>query len=392
MITGERVAAGRKVAGLTQQGLARKARVSLSTVKRAERGGQVSRRAVRAIAVALDLRVSQIAPGPDAPLPDQDSAVWAPVTEALDGRYPPGGGGMPGLGALQSDFGDLAGLHLATRYTAMLAVLPGLLRDTDTLVSAGSPATARRARRLRLSLRQITGAFLTHVQQHEAAGRAFDLAEQDADTPLLAAAVADERCWGMIRQGMFARTAEYAHRLAAETGEPLATASREELAAWGRLLVRAAAAAVRDNREAEAAEALRLARMAAAGCGPDFLLPYAAWHLYGPVTVQAATSEFHAVCGRPDLVLAIDARLSGLRRNLPVPRFAPSQRLDVASAHVMLGHPEEAFAVLRQLQARRPEWLPRQPAAHEILRTAISQRRRLTGEMRELAKAMNASL
>ena len=73
---------------------------------------------------------------------------------------------------------------------------------------------------------------------------------------------------------------------------------------------------------------------------------------------------------------------SSLRR---VHRFSPSHRLDVAHAHVTLRHYPEAIKVLQELRQARPQWLPQQRYARDILTTVITRRRTLTGEMRELA-------
>jgi alkylhydroperoxidase/carboxymuconolactone decarboxylase family protein YurZ len=168
------------------------------------------------------------------------------------------------------------------------------------------------------------------------------------------------------------------------------TAGREELAAWGRLLVRASAAAVRDNRPGEAAEALRLAGMAAAGTGGDFQLPYAPWHVFGPVTVSVMAAENAMILDRPGEALAIAREVEDAR--VPVVRYAPSHRLDVAAAHAALRQYPEAVGVLRELRRTRPEWLPRQRYAADILGKIVQRRRTLTPDMRELAGFLRLAL
>jgi hypothetical protein len=73
------------------------------------------------------------------------------------------------------------------------------------------------------------------------------------------------------------------------------------------------------------------------------------------------------------------------RARLPVRRYAPSHRLDVAQAHVTLRQYPEAVGVLQQLRQERPEWLPYQRHASDILGKIIQRRRTLTPEMRDLA-------
>ena len=126
-----------------------------------------------------------------------------------------------------------------------------------------------------------------HTWQFEAAEEAFSLALADAPDELTAMAVVDERSWGLIRQGRVTETMDTAQQWATDH-EPKMTAGPDELAAYGRLMVRASMAAVRDNRTAEADEALRLARMAAAGIGRDLIVPHAPWHVFGPVRSKSS--------------------------------------------------------------------------------------------------------
>jgi hypothetical protein len=87
--------------------------------------------------------------------------------------------------------------------------------------------------------------------------------------------------------------------------------------------------------------------------------------------------------GRPGETLAIARELTGSR--MPLPRFAPSHRLDVAAAHTALRQYPEAIGVLTQLRQSRPEWLRQQRYASDILSKIIRRRRSLTGEIRDLA-------
>jgi hypothetical protein len=260
-------------------------------------------------------------------------------------------------------------------------VLPALLRDADALVAGSVNGAQTRARALRAQIRQVTGALMLHTWQFDAADKAFDLAMADADDPLIAMSVVEERCWGLIRQGKLAEARGLAFRWADE-GEPRISADRYELAAWGRLLIRASAAAVRDNQPGEARDALRLARMAAAGTDQDYSLRYAPWHVFGPVAVSVAAAENATIQDNPQEALDIAWQLTQLK--LPVRKYAPSHRLDVAQAHVMLRQYPEAISVLQQLRKERPEWLPRQRHASDILTKIIRRRRTLTTEMRDL--------
>jgi len=386
---GDRVREARKRRGFTQDDLARAAGVSKSLIRKLEQHEITDTRLETAhkIAAALGVPTSALIPQGDAPVPRQESlAAWQPVRNALDGTPDAQLPEEPTLQGVCSTFRGVLPLLLASRFTELGVVLPALLRDADALVSGSVNGAQVGARTVRAQIRQVTGALMLHTWQFDTADKAFDLAMTDADDPLIAMSVVEERCWGLIRQGKLAQARELAFQWADE-GEPKFSANRSQLAAWGRLLIRASTAAVRDNQPGQARDALRLARMAAAGSDRDFNLPYAPWHVFGPVTVSVAAAENATIQDNPKAALDIARRLT--RLNLPVRRYAPSHGLDVAQAHVSLRQYPEAIGVLQQLRDERPEWLPRQRHASDVLTKIIQRRRTLTPEMRDLASFVN---
>lgn len=390
---GARVQSARKRRGMTQRELAEASGLSLPAIKKIEQGAYGSMRleTVRRLAVALGVSTSALrGDAPDAPEPARESVQrWEPVRRAIGGEF---GDAEPAeeptLEGLRSAFRSVTPLLLDGHLDATGNVIPGLLRDADTLTGIVPGQRRTEALTLRSWIRQVAGSLMLHVWEFDAAGRAFDLALADAQDPLTAASVTEERCWGLIRQGRLAETRELAFRWADETEPRMSRASREELAAWGRLLVRGGAAAVRDNRPDEAGQALRLARMAALGARRDFLLPYSPWHVFGPSSVAITMAEHAAIGRQPEAVLEIDGRLE----KSPTMRFAPSHRLDVAHAHAMLHHDAEAVAELQELRVKRPEWLAHQRHAADIIQMMIRRRRSLTADMRALADAVNLPL
>ncbi|SRR6266487_2926313 len=393
-MVGARVREARKRIGLTQQELARSSGVSVSLVRKLEQGeyGGVRLETVRKLAVVLGLATSALMSQPDAPEPDVgDAGRWEPLRRAIDGEHREQPGGAPTLEGVRSALAEVMPLLVDGRFTETGTLLPTLLHDADVLVSA-SPSSARiTAKSLRAQARQLAGSLMLHAWQFDAANRAFDMAMGDACDPLTAMSVVEERCWGLIRQGRLTETRELAFRWA-ELAEPkMSVASRDQMAAWGRLLMRASAAAVRDNRPDEARDALRLVQMAAACAGRDYVLSYSPWHVFGPVTASVTAAENAAKSGQPDVTLAIARQLEGaaLRR---VHRFSPSHRLDVAHAHTTLRQYPEAIKVLQELRQARPQWLPQQRYARDILAAVITRRRTLTNEMRDLAMFLRLPL
>jgi transcriptional regulator with XRE-family HTH domain len=378
---------------MTQRELAEASGLSLPAIKKIEQGAYGSMRleTVRRLAVALGVPTSALrGDEPDAPEPSQESVQrWEPVHRAIGGEFSDAEPAEePTVEGLRSAFRSVTPLLLDGSLDATGNVIPGLLRDAGTLVEIVPGERRSEALTLRSWIRQAAGSLMLHVWSFDAAGRAFDLALADAQDPLTAASVTEERCWGLIRQGRLAETRELAFRWADEAEPRMSRASREELAAWGRLLVRGGAAAVRDNRPDEAGQALRLARMAALGARRDFLLPYSPWHVFGPSSVAITMAEHAVIQRQPEAVLEIDTRLEKSRTM----RLAPSHRLDVAHAHAMLHHDAEVIAELQELRVKRPEWLGHQRHAADILQMMIRRRRSLTADMRALADAVHLPL
>jgi transcriptional regulator with XRE-family HTH domain len=391
---GSRVREVRKRQGLNQRQLAAKANLSLSTVKKIEQShyGPVRLPVRRKLAAALGITVTDLDARPDPPVPHpQDAPQWQPVQAAIAGQHVGQLESEPDLDGLSDDLGHALNLLLGSEFGALAEAVPLLLAEADALVASSVNGQQVKARALRAQIRQVAGSLMLHTWQFDAAEEAFAAAIADAPDELTAMAVVDERSWGLIRQGRLAETQDTAHQWAADH-EPKMTAGPDELAAYGRLMTRAAMAAVRDNRPDEAAEALRLARMAAAGIGRDIIVPHAPWHVFGPVTVSVFAAESAMILEQPERVLAIGRRLAGTRPAMPLPRFAPSFQLDIAHAHAMLHNDDDAVAVLQELRAARPQWLPRQRYAADILDVLFAHRRTLSRDMQELAEAVRLPL
>lgn len=309
---------------------------------------------------------SSLAAGPDAEPPGQsDIAACEPVRRALEGRHPgPQPEEAPTLAGLEDAFAGVVPLLTGNQYAEVGAMLPGLLRDADTLVGLTTDGEQAAARKLRSQVRQVTALTLAHTWQFEPAGDAIELARDDASDGLVEMSAVDEQCWGLIRAGRLAETRELA-ALWADRAEPRMKAARDEMAAWGRFLLRLSTAAVRDNRPGEAADALRYAKVAAQAAGADFRPAASPWQVFGPATVAVIEAENAGIQGRPERVLAIGERLRpGM---FPVSRHYYRHRLDAAAAHSALRQYAEAVGVLRDVHAGAPEWLVQQRYARDIL-------------------------
>jgi DNA-binding XRE family transcriptional regulator len=369
---------------MTQQELARLSGVSLSYVRKLEQGchdGGVRLETAHKLAAVLEVPTSALVTEPDAPAPDRGSVLgWEPVRRALEGTHGAEPAGEPTLAGVRAGVRGAVSAVLDSRYADLRVTLPVLLRDADALVGVSADAGARRARS---QLRQVTAYMLGQVWQFPAAQKAIDLAIQDADSELAVMAAADWKCWLLLRQGRLNECGQLATRWADDAEPRMSKATRSELASWGRFLVQVSSAAVRDNRPDEARDALRLARMAATGIGPDVSPASSPWQEFGQATVARVAAENATIQDRPDVTLSISSQItSGSFRVL---RNWNRNRLDVAHAHMVMRRYPEAVTVLQEVRGAAPEWLVQQRYAADILGKVFERRRNLTAEMRELA-------
>lgn len=391
--TADRIRTVRKRRGMTQRELATAAGLSPSTVKKIEQDGYPSMRleTLHKLARALRVTTSVLAAGPDAEEPERvDVDLWEPVRRALEGAPGTEPDEEPTLDGLRAAFGAAMPPLVANHYDEVRFMLPSLLRDADRLVAQSVNGTQSAARSLRSQIRQVTALLMSHTWQFDTAAEAVELARDDAGDGLTQMAAVDQQCWGLIRAGRLGETRELAARWADDAEPRISRATPDELAAWGRLLIRVSTAAVRDNRPGEAADALKLARVAAVACANDFRLPSSPWDTFGPSTVAVIAAENAVIQERPEAALSIGAHLR--RESFPNSRYWYRHRLDAARAHVMIREYAEAVEVLQEIHAAAPEWLVQQRYARDILGRIVDKRRTLTDEMRDLADAVRLPL
>jgi hypothetical protein len=197
-------------------------------------------------------------------------------------------------------------------------------------------------------------------------------------------------CWLLLLERQFEQVFDLATRWADRVEPKLSTATRAELSTWGWLLLRASAAAIRDNRPGEAAATMRLAQAAAAAVGPDRGSYHSYWTTFGPATVAMKNVENAVVSDRPDTALRLAGNVPpGLR---PTSDNRNRHLLDVAAAHLALRDYPQGFDVLYRLAKEAPLWLAQQQAAKDLLGQIVARRRTLTPQMRELAEAISLPL
>ncbi|OEV13907.1 helix-turn-helix domain-containing protein [Streptomyces nanshensis] len=375
----------RKRRGMTQQQLSRSAGVSLSTVRKTEQGETETMRmeTARRFATALRVPTTALLARDEAPAHAGTVDHWAPVRAALAAPPQAQPQEPPTTEGVREALQAAEPLFSGDRFADLAALLPQLLRDADAL-DGDDPG----ARAVRVRLLQLTGWLLTQTRQYEAAEMALDRAEADANDRFSCAASVNTRCWLLLRTGRLTKARELATRWADDTEPRLSKATPEELSTWGWMLLRVSAAAVRDNRSGEAADALRMARAAAVALGREHA-PHADFlRTFGPTTVVLKRAENASVTDQPDVVLRVAATVpkGGLR---PTSNNRNRHLLDVANAHTSMRQYGDAVETLQKIRENSPEWLPQQRFAQDIMGRIIDSRRTLTAEMRELADAIS---
>lgn len=381
---GDRLREARKRRGLTQRELARESGLSVSLVRKLEQGELADTRVetLRKLAVALEVRTTDLITAASGPSLDAGpDGVWEPLRQAL--ARPASGGHEPGTPAgIARSLAAAVRLYHDNRYGDLATVLPALLHDAED----ASPL-------LRSRVLQLAGSLLVQTGQREPAWIALDrsLAAAEASGSVLdAASAVITQCWLLLVERQFGTVESMAAEWADRVEPRLSKATRAELSTWGWLLLRASAAAIRDNRPDEAAEAMRLAEAAAAAIGPERGSYHAYWTTFGPATVAMKNVENAVVDGRPDVALTRAQRVpSGLR---PTSDNRNRHLLDVSAAHLDLREYDAAFDMLYRLSREAPVWLASQRMAGDLLGRIIARRRTLTPQMRELAGVLSLPL
>ncbi|RRQ89702.1 helix-turn-helix domain-containing protein [Streptomyces griseofuscus] len=398
----------RRTAGLSQEGLADAAELSLSTVRKVEQGGHVSMDTLAALARALGVSTSDLfaseAPTSVVGRPDEENrrhlaelrrALMPPIGLAAP-LSEPGEAGDPS--AIRRGVQDGHALYQADRYGSVAKRLPTLLRSSEAAVSALEGEERQHAMIARAHALLLTGKYLTQVRQYDMAyyalAEAIRIARETGQTQLAATGVVG-LCWLLLRQDRFDESERLAAQTAAEIEPRMSQATPAQLAVWGELWLRVAAAARRNNRPDVAKHARRMAATAGGAIEREHTEFPSHWSAFGPVTAEAKAIEDLALVGDARGVLrrADDGALSTKAVD-HVGRLSTNNwgrhRLDVARAHVLLGSHQDAMDELVNLRETADVWLTHQPMARRVMEDLLKTRKRtLTEEMRSMAAHLN---
>lgn len=392
----------RRRRGMTQEELAEKAGISAGSVRKLEQGGQMRMETLHKIARALGVVTVTFA-SPTAPEPRETSVDEMVLADIRSAIHPPidwngqpifelSPTGEPDLGRMRSAVRTAAVAFHAVRYDDLGATLPALVRSAHHHVEAFDVGRDHEeALRLRAEITGLAGRYLVQVREPELALVSLQTALRDAleigDTRLAASAMCTQ-ARAMLRQGRLGEVERLCVRTADEIEPKMSTATADQLAGWGLLMMNAAAAAARNNRPEEAREYAAVTRTAGARMEreEDHRAPHVS---FGPVTAGIAGPEVELIIGHPDAALRLAERIP---RNAG--RASTSQwsrhLLDVARANIDVGNTDRATGIMTKLRKEHSGWLRYQQPARDAVREILATRPRMpTEEQRALAEFMN---
>ena len=393
---------------MTQEALAEAADVSIETIRKLEQNDRTTARmgTLHKLAGALGVTTSSLlgdasratarreADGDQMALLDIHR-VLTPVRGST-----PAPTGQPATAAnVRATIRDVDHAYHADDYASALTRLPLMLTSARDVANSADSATRREALRLLGQAHELAGTVLVQVRAFDLAHRTLSLAADaagEASDELLDASSTVTMCWLLLREGRF----EEAERLAVATADAIeprfSVSDPERLTIWGVLMLRAAAAAVRDARWETADDMLAASAAAAARIGDQVPAGILGRHpasvgTFGSALVAMKRTEALVISGDPGAALEVAGRMAPIER--PMLNNGNRHRLEIAHAQVMEGANSDAATSLFALRDGNATWLRQQRLARDVVQLLASARRRaMTRELADLAALVGAEV
>ena len=393
-IAGQRIARARRRRGLSQAvlaGLVGRSESWLSQLERGKRGVDSHSVLVR-LAEILRVDIEELTGSADRDETGRHAYPAAPLIEqALMGYGAPGpvdGGDEPGreasLDFLLAQARSAYQAYQATRYDAAGRILPGLIRDVDTVVrTEGSASLAACAVRARVY--DTAAALLSRVGEPflawAAADRAMFAAEQSGD-PLLVAASAWRMSY-MITGRKHPQEALDLAMAAAAALERTRAPSAERLSVYGALHLAAATAAAASFDQATTQSLLATARGIADRTGEANHMGTA----FGPVNVAIRAISASLKLGAPRAATETGEALDIAAMPVGLVGRRTRVNLDLARAYAMTRKDAAAVNLLLAAERLSPQLVRYNPATRDVLTELLRREHRpSTPELRPLAR------
>jgi transcriptional regulator with XRE-family HTH domain len=400
---GENIARLRNLSGMTQEGLAERSEISVDLIRRLEQGNRQT---------ALIGSLYKIANGLDVPLSVllsqqpvfsiEEGDETAPDAERIEGlrrviqpvEGDPASAVAPEawtLPDLQRSARDAWRLYQTGKFAELAALLPGFIVSAQQL--AGDAQGHERAQALveTSQLYNVSSAVLTELGYedlgYDAAKEALAAALQ-ADHPLVPMWATTALEFVLLRQGRMTEAEALAVRTAEANDPRLGRADPAELSAWGLILWYGMVAAIRQERQSQAADLLNLAQVAAHRLGRDYVDDYHQW--YGPTIVGMQAVALATESGEYGQALSLAEAVPA--EGGVATRTRMRYLLNVVDARAHENKADEAIDTLVAVRRRAPEWLHYQVLARETVRMLLDMggvSRSRSAALRDLATFLN---
>jgi len=384
---GSRVAAARKVRGMTQAALSARMHVSTSLVSQVERGVVPASAAfVAAASRVLGVTVSELWDQPPATFGTERQHVADLETAVIEGSDAVAiNGPIPGVEALAVMVDRVAMLQRRSRYQESSALLPELLRGLHRAAYAAAPGLASERAHELLSSAYSCALYCLHRLGSPVTGHAAErcsAAAGSAGDPLLAAFAEANRAVPLLYRGSFTVAERVVSRARASAESEADTAAA--LAVRGAMHLQSAIVAARcgdsGNSDAHLVEAADLARHV-----PDL----GADSDYYDTGFSATNVEFHAVAAAVELGDGTKAVARGAELHIPETVMRSRRghhHIDMASAWLLHGDREKALSELNTARKLTPQQTRYHPQVREIVGAIAATDRRQTDSLAGFAR------
>ncbi|MEV0264840.1 helix-turn-helix transcriptional regulator [Streptomyces sp. NPDC050617] len=361
---GDRIGELRRRRNLSQERLAERANVSVDVVRKLEQGRRKAARlaTINALAKALDTEPSYLvgqpstfetrASGDELPSLLALRQAVSPVDDLLggdsDAEEP------PTIVQLRDSLESTSTIRREGRVNEIGVLLPQLIRDARMAAHAFTGADAAAASSVLAVAYQVAATTLTALGKEDAAFTAMErslAAIRQCDDPHLETAAMSSLSWIFTKQGRLAD----AERIAlnqAEKIEPTFRSAPDEVSLWGILLLRAATAAVRQEKHTTVTELLNKATAAAALVGDDRLVYSTP---FGPANAGIAKVNFLVEMDKSGA--AIDAAQAVPHLDSLPATWRARFHVDRALAYADLEDDSKSARALLSAEKAAPEWM-----------------------------------
>jgi transcriptional regulator with XRE-family HTH domain len=364
---GQAIAIARKDRRLTQSELACRAAISVSLLRKIEQG---SRSLTPGIRAALTRVLGMIPADHGDYRPERISTALLLLRDVMDCYDIPADPAPRPLPELRHAVATATAWRLASRYTELAGMLPGLLSGLTTAALTTSGNEQEQSYGLLALAYRAADAIADKHGCHDMSARAIELtrwAAARSGDPLLEMMAAYVRA-ELFFSGSYARVG--LRTLDNVAGPAPSDCSVPLLAMYGALHMRAAVLAARAGLHDESADRMAEAR-AAARHVPDGIYQGTA---FGPSSVRIHELAAAVESGNVGRALQFTERWQP-------PRVLPAERrshfyIEAARAYRWAGNPDQAIAALCQARRAAPQHTRCNPTVNETVKALILHKRR----------------